>query len=514
MPLSVIGIFFLAMIVLLISSRILYKSFHALLLQGIEQPKKVLIHGAHSGVALFEAILSDPESKYEVVALVDDRSQYLGKLVHRVRVYHPDKITEKFIINKQIEEVIISRPDAGSIELLNIANKYLDLHLKVKTIPYIHNWIEDDINVSQIKEFNIEELLERRPIKIENPAIQSDVQDRIVMVTGAAGSIGSEIAKQVLHFNPKLLVLIDQAESALYDVQQEFIRTGFTNNFIAIVADVRDRLKMEKYFDTYQPDVIYHAAAYKHVPLMESNPYEAIKVNVLGSKNIMDLAVAHKVGKFVMISTDKAVNPTNVMGATKRAAEVYATCLKKMSGDTKIIITRFGNVLGSNGSVIQLFKRQIKKGGPLTVTHKRINRYFMTIPEACNLVLEAGTMGKGGEIFVFDMGEPVLIFNLAKKMIQLSGYRYPEDIDIIITGLRPGEKLYEETLGKNEGDLPTHHKKVKIAQINEVNCDKAKQVFEQLSGYKQLSDTEIVSLLKELIPEYVSNNSIYEELDA
>jgi len=279
------------------------------------------------------------------------------------------------------------------------------------------------------------------------------------------------------------------------------------------VGDVRDVHQMDKYFEKYKPDIIFHAAAYKHVPLMEENPYEAVKVNVLGSKNIMDLAVKYEAKRFVMISTDKAVNPTNVMGATKRAAEIYATYMQKNTSKTKFIITRFGNVLGSNGSVIQLFKKQIKQGGPLTVTHRDIVRFFMTIPEACQLVLEAGIMGNGGEIFVFDMGDPVKIYDLAVKMIQLSGLRYPEDIAIRITGLRPGEKLYEETLGQNEGDLPTHHERVMIAQINEMSPEIVLDNINALKDYKNLTDLQIVQILKTMIPEYVSNNSIFEKLD-
>jgi FlaA1/EpsC-like NDP-sugar epimerase len=389
----------------------------------------------------------------------------------------------------------------------------LDLGLKVKTVPYINQWINNEsINLNQIKELNIEELLSRSPIKIDNPVIKNDIHNKVVMITGAAGSIGSEIATQVILYKPKQLILIDQAESALYDIQQDFLRKSY-DNFIAIVADIRDKNIMAEYFSTYKPEVIYHAAAYKHVPLMEENPYEAIKVNVFGSKNLMDLAVANNVHKFVMISTDKAVNPTNVMGATKRAAEIYATCLQAHISTTKFIITRFGNVLGSNGSVIKLFQKQLKQGGPLTVTHKKITRFFMTIPEACNLVLEAGTMGDGGEIFVFDMGEPVRIYDLAVKMIQLSGYHYPEDIEIKITGLRSGEKLYEEVLGNDEGDLPTYHEKVKIAALKEVDCQEFLTKLKDLEHYKKMSNFEIVKILKEMIPEFISNNSIYSKLD-
>ncbi len=513
-PLSVIGINFFVSVFLLIFSRIVYKSFYYKIQTHLTQPKRILIHGAEFGKAVFDAILADLHPKYEVAGFVDDRNEYLHKLIHRVKVYHPRHIDARFIEKNEIEEVIISQPEADSIQLLDISNKYLAAGLKVKTIPYIDQWIDNDkLNINQIKELKIEDLLNRTPIKIDNPVLQEEINGKVVMITGAAGSIGSEIATQVMFFKPKLLILIDQAESALYDLEQDFIRTGYKGNFIPIVADIRDQFKMEEYFNRFQPRLIFHAAAYKHVPLMEANPYEAIKINILGSKNIMDLAIKYQVDKFVMISTDKAVNPTNVMGATKRAAEMYATCLQRESKHTKFIITRFGNVLGSNGSVLQLFKKQLKLGGPLTVTDPDITRYFMTIPEACNLVLEAGTMGQGGEIFVFDMGEPVKIYDLAVKMIQLSGYKFPDEIDIKIIGLRPGEKLFEETLGKNEGDLPTHHPKVKIAQINQTDCKQVFELIRKLQPINKLSIEEMVRILKKMIPEYISNNSEFDKLD-
>jgi FlaA1/EpsC-like NDP-sugar epimerase len=514
MPLSVIGINFFVMVFLLVVSRVIYKGFYYYLKDHLKQPQKILIHGANTGQAVYNALQTDDNNKYEVLGFVDERAQYKNKLIDRIRIYHPKKITDSFITDKQIDAIIISKPEATPIELLDIANKYLDLGVKVKTVPHINQWIDNKISVSQIKELNIEELLNRASINIDNPEIKNEIQNSVVLVTGAAGSIGSEIALQVIGLQPKKLILLDQAESALYDLQQDFIRKGFdTDIFTAIVGDVRDVNRMNAYFNKFKPEIVFHAAAYKHVPLMEENPYEAVKVNVLGSKTVMDLAVKYETKRFVMISTDKAVNPTNVMGATKRAAEMYATCAQKNTDKTKFIITRFGNVLGSNGSVIQLFKKQIKQGGPLTVTHRDIVRFFMTIPEACQLVLEAGIMGKGGEIFVFDMGEPVKIYDLAKKMIQLSGLRFPEDIDIKITGLRPGEKLYEETLGQNEGDLPTHHDRVMIAQINEIPKDVILNSIDELKKYQELTDLQIVQILKTMIPEYISNNSIFEKLD-
>jgi FlaA1/EpsC-like NDP-sugar epimerase len=334
----------------------------------------------------------------------------------------------------------------------------------------------------------------------------------VVFITGAAGSIGSEIARQVASFNAKKFVLIDQAESPLYELQQEFVQNGVLN-FVAEVADIRDENRMQQLFSTYKPHFVFHAAAYKHVPLMEENPYEAIRVNVCGTKRLADLALLHKVAKFVMVSTDKAVNPTNVMGATKRVAEMYISCLAN-SGKTKFITTRFGNVLGSNGSVIPLFKKQIETGGPISVTHKDITRFFMTIPEACQLVLEAGIIGSGGEIYVFDMGESVKIYDVAIKMIQLSGLKFPEDIDIKISGLRPGEKLYEELLANDENTLPTYHDKIMIAKVAELNTEQIKQQIEGICcASNQVSNLELVTQIKKLVPEYISNNSVYEKLD-
>ena len=340
-----------------------------------------------------------------------------------------------------------------------------------------------------------------------------EYDNQIIFITGAAGSIGSELARKVSEYRYKKLILIDSAESSLYNIEQEFNRNGKVN-FDAIVGDIRDHNRMEQLFDLYKPKIVFHAAAYKHVPLMENNPYEAVSVNVIGTKNIASLSVKYNVNKFVFISTDKAVNPTNVMGATKRIAELYVNCLQGQR-QTKFITTRFGNVLGSNGSVIPLFKKQIENGGPLTVTHKDITRYFMTIPEACQLVLEAATMGNGGEIFVFDMGKTVKIFDLAVNMIILSGLRYPEDIDIKITGLRPGEKIYEELLADGENTKPTYHEKIMIAKTKQLDINDIELKIERLcSANIKMQNLEIVSLMKEIIPEYVSNNSKYEVLDS
>jgi len=362
------------------------------------------------------------------------------------------------------------------------------------------------------KDFSIEAIFGPPGFTKSSEHVIKECDNKTVLITGAAGSIGSEITHQVTHFKYHKIILIDQAESDLYDLQQELCQKNHPNIY-AIVADIRNKNRLSKIFKEQQPDIVFHAAAYKHVPLMEDNPYEAIQVNVLGTKNVSDLALDFKVEKFVMISTDKAVNPTNVMGATKRVAEMYINCLNQ-EGYTKFITTRFGNVLGSNGSVIPLFKKQIENGGPLTVTHKEITRYFMTIPEACLLVLEAGAMGHGGEIFVFDMGPSMKIYDLALNMIRLSGLRYPEDIAIKITGLRPGEKLYEELLSDKELTLETYNEKIKIAKVPEVDCEIIRDRLEVLATLKNAEATALVAVLKEIVPEYVSNNSVFEALDA
>ncbi len=512
-PLSVVGFNFFVSTFLLIGSRVFYKSIYYYLIFNSKHSKNALIYGANSGATTYDILISDRDNSYNIIGFVDDRKQFIHKKIHRKNVYSLDEIDSEFVKYNKIEEIIISKPEASPLELLDLANKFIDIGLKVKTVPHIDKWTQGAFKTNEIKDVNIEELLNRIPIKIDNPKIKKELKNKTVLITGAAGSIGSELANQIAQYNPEKLILLDQSESPLYDLQQDFIRKKFIGDFKFIVADITDRYKIEEYFDKYRPDMVFHAAAYKHVPLMEENPYEAVKVNVLGSINIMKLAVKYKAEKFVMVSTDKAVNPTNVMGATKRAAEIYASCIQKKYLETSFITTRFGNVLGSNGSVIPLFKKQIQSGGPLTVTHKEIKRFFMTIPEACQLVLEAGCMGNGGEIFVFDMGEPVKIYDLAIKMIHLSGKSFPDEIDIKITGLRPGEKLFEETLGKEESDLPTYHEKIKIANIPNPECKKVDELINKFSLIHQMNPIEIVSLLKELIPEYKSNNSIYEKLD-
>jgi FlaA1/EpsC-like NDP-sugar epimerase len=392
-----------------------------------------LIYGAgEAGIITYGALNRDRQNNYDIMGFIDDDPNKINKKIDRIKIFSFSKINAKYIDRYDIAEVIISTQKIKPSRLLEITDQLLALNVKVKIVPPLVTWIDGDLKANQIKQVNIDDLLDRKQIFIDNPIVQREVKGQVILVTGAAGSIGSEISRQIASYDVQHLVLVDQAESALYDLQQELHQKGL-QNFSALVADVRDEKRMREIFEQFRPQKVFHAAAYKHVPLMEDSPYEAVKINILGTKNIADLSIKYKVDRFVMISTDKAVNPTNVMGATKRVAEMYISCVSKQQKKTKFTTTRFGNVLGSNGSVIPLFKKQIDHGGPLTVTHKDITRYFMTIPEACRLVLEAGTMGEGGEIYIFDMGKSVKIFNMAKRMISLSGLKYPENIDIKIT---------------------------------------------------------------------------------
>ena len=384
---------------------------------------------------------------------------------------------------------------------------------KVLNVPPVTNWINGELSFKQIKKVQIEELLEREPIQLDKEDIQLQLTGKVILVTGAAGSIGSEIVRQLIRFHPKNIILLDQAESPLYDMEMELHDKYKLQPYEIVMGDIRNKERMENVFRTFHPQIVFHSAAYKHVPMMENNPSESILTNVLGTKTIADLSVEYKVEKFVMVSTDKAVNPTNVMGASKRIAEIYTQSLNKTSA-TKFITTRFGNVLGSSGSVIPRFRQQIESGGPVTITDPEITRYFMTIPEACQLVLEAGTMGKGGEIFIFDMGDSVKIYDLAVKMIKLSGLVLDKDIRIVYTGLRPGEKLYEELLADHENTLPTHHNQILIAKVKEYDFDSvSNSINDLITLFDKQDNNSIVKKMKELVPEYKSNNSIYVSLD-
>lgn len=512
-PGSIIYIHLLLNVAAIVGFKLVIKSLYNTLTNDYVPTKNVLIFGAgNSGMITYDAISKDPNNSYRVIGFIDDNESKVGKKINLLPVYNLKRITRDFISKNAVEEVIVSIQKIDSPRLLQITGHLFDLGLHVKIVPPVQTWIDGDLSIGQIKKVNIEDLLGRDPICITNPALIDEYENKVILITGAAGSIGSEISRKISLYKYKKLILLDNGESALYDLQQEFRQRGL-ENIEAIIADVRNRSRIDQIFNLYKPKIVFHAAAYKHVPLMENNPFEAVNVNVTGTKNVVDVAIKHSTDKFVLISTDKAVNPTNVMGATKRAAELYVTCLKE-KGHTKFITTRFGNVLGSNGSVIPLFKKQIAKGGPLTVTHKDITRYFMTIPEACQLVLEAAAMGNGGEIFVFDMGEPVKIFNLATNMIVLSGLKYPDDIDIKITGLRPGEKIYEELLADGENTTKTYHEKIMIAKSRPIDNINVEKQIDKLTNFNSVTQPlEIVAVIKQLIPEYKSNNSTYEVLD-
>jgi len=388
-------------------------------------------------------------------------------------------------------------------------------------VPPSDKWINNELDDTQLKDINIEQLLDREVINIKNESIAREVKGKKILVTGAAGSIGSEIARQLIKYNPAVIILCDNAETPLHELLLTFNASDAVKSFI---GDIKDRVRMEQIFEIYEPEIIYHAAAYKHVPLMEEHPSAAIVNNVMGTQILAELAVAYGVDKFVMVSTDKAVNPTNVMGASKRIAEIYtqsyhkhlraASGINNLVNTTKFVTTRFGNVLGSNGSVIPRFQKQLEKGGPITVTHPEITRYFMTIPEACQLVLEAGAMGKGGEIFVFDMGKPVKIVDLAYKMIRLAGKVPEADIQVVYSGLRPGEKLYEELLNNSENTLPTYHDKILIAKVREYDFAWVQsEVAELVRLAKKHIAIDTVVKMKEIVPEFISNNSSFEKLD-
>ena len=513
-PLSIIIIHSLISFVILTASRYVFKTSYASLTSQFKRTKNILIYGAgQSGILTYNALSNHSYSSSKVVGFIDDDKKKIGKKINGVRVFDRRVLNDFFLAKNDIREIIFAIHNIEPTKLREMLDGLIEYPVKVKKVPPVEIWIDGEFKVSQIKQVQIEDLLNRTPIHIKKSKVSQQLSGKTIMVTGGAGSIGSEIVRQICKYDYHRLIIIDQAESALYDLQQELKQQGY-HNFVPFVADVRDKKRMTQYFEEFSPDMVYHAAAYKHVPLMEYNAYEAVRINIQGTRNIADLAQDYGVEKFVFISTDKAVNPTNVMGATKRIAEMYISC-KHQEGKTKFITTRFGNVLGSNGSVIPLFRKQIEKGGPLTVTHKDITRYFMTIPEASQLVLEAACMGKGGEIFLFDMGESVKIYELAKNMIKLSGLRYPEDIDIKITGLRPGEKLYEELLANGENTLPTYNEKIMISKVRELDYATIRKGIEDLCAANSIyfEPEKIVELMKGIVPEYISNNSSFSQLD-
>ncbi|MEE0923435.1 MAG: nucleoside-diphosphate sugar epimerase/dehydratase [Paludibacteraceae bacterium] len=509
--------------VLLFCLRVGVKTIYETLQQTQSSPKVVIYGTQTAGLAIAKMLRSAGNTPYRPIAFICTEDQRYGYEIAGLPVRPINDRLFAWMEKANIHHVIVSPLKMREINPAKDLQIFIDHNIRILTTPYFTQFDNaEDVDIQRIGRIDsirIEDLLERPKIEINTDNVQQILQDKVVLISGAAGSIGSELVRQVQHYAPRAIVLVDIAESPLHDLSLDLQHQYPNTRFIPIIADVRNRDRIESIFNETRPDVVYHAAAYKHVPLMENYPGEAIQANVLGTKNMADIAVKYKVERFVMISTDKAVNPTNIMGASKRIAEIYVQSLfRKLQSEkndcTKFITTRFGNVLGSNGSVIPYFQKQIAAGGPVTVTHPNIIRYFMTIPEACCLVMEASTLGNGGEIFIFDMGQPVKILDLARNMIRLAGYAPEKDIPIVFTGLRPGEKLYEELLNQKETTLPTDNKKIMIARVREFDFDVVSKQIDTLieTSYSNKPFT-IVKQMKQLVPEYISNNSIYEQLD-
>lgn len=492
----------------------------------VEDKKKLIsamIYGSDANaISIANALKTEIPSRFQLRGFIDKYNQNkTSKSILNLPIINQSKKISVILRSLKADALIIAEKSLTKEEIIAIVEECLEFNLKVFTVPLITNWEDEKQISSKVKSFEIEDLLDRKPIVLDTQGISRQIEGKVVMITGAAGSIGSEITRQVISFKPRKIIILDQAETPLHNLSLEI--KPIINKVIlrSVLTDVRNIAALESVFEKYQPNVVYHAAAYKHVPLMEENPSQAISTNVLGTKNLADLSLKYGVESFVMVSTDKAVNPSSVMGASKRIAEKYVQTLNDSSNvatkvtRTKFITTRFGNVLGSNGSIVPLFSKQILQGGPLTITHPDIIRYFMTIPEACQLVLEAGAMGKGGEIFIFDMGQPVKIIDLAKKMIRLAGFVPYKDIDIKIIGLRPGEKLYEELLNDSSKTIATHHDKIMIAQEMQGDYSEIQiSTTELLDNIERISNEEIVLAMKKIVPEFKSMNSIFETLDS
>jgi FlaA1/EpsC-like NDP-sugar epimerase len=522
-PVSVLIIASLAAFFALIFYRLFVKQTFTYLKQGADSSnlRPTVIYGAgESGMVALEAAKRDIKSKMNVVAFLDDNPKKEGKNIDGKRIYRGIYALEDLVEELGVQDLIISVNDLSIARKNEILDTCLQLNIKVSKVLPVDQWINGDMDAGALQEIRIEDLLSREEIVLDKHEIAYYIKEKVVLVTGAAGSIGSELCRQIAFYKPSLLILLDAAESPLFDIQQEFKERYPSIAVKTVLADVRNRNRLNEIFKDNRPQLVFHAAAYKHVPLMEHYPEESIHTNVLGTKNMADLSAFYQVEKFVFVSTDKAVNPTNVMGATKRVAEMYVQSFNEYLENnhtkfhTRFITTRFGNVLGSNGSVVPLFKKQLANGGPLTVTHPDITRYFMTIPEACQLVLEAGIMGNGGEVYVFDMGSPVKIVDLAKRIIELSGKKVGEDIEIQFTGLREGEKLYEELLNDHERVQITHHPKIMIAQVSPNSYHKVRNQIELFAELiEKNNEYDLVRHLKVLVPEFISNSSRFETLD-
>lgn len=517
MPSLLLVVFFTISFMLMFVFRFLVKEvFHILReFRRSTLKKRILVLGIdEQAIAIAQAIIENSSLPYQVVGFLTQRKDSKRAKILGKRIYDKEKIMANTKESLAIDGIIINKDVMSRSEMEMWVNVFFEKDLQIFKTPSVQRLRDSDLNVN-IKALQIEDLLNRKPIKIENDEVKKMHVGKNILVTGGAGSIGSEIVRQIATLNPELIVVLDQAETPLYEIELE-MREKFPGiNFKFVMIDIANYFRLEQLFDLYNFSMVYHAAAYKHVPIVEENPHEAIMTNVMGSKNVALLASQYKTNRFVMVSTDKAVNPTNVMGATKRTAELFVQSLQNIEGNkTKFITTRFGNVLGSNGSVIPLFKRQIEHGGPVTITHPEIVRYFMTIQEACELVLQAGTMGVGGEVFVFDMGEPVKIIDLARRMIKLSGFEPDIDIKIIFSGLRPGEKLYEELLTDHARNLPTPNEKIMVSKDPDMDYEDINRLVMALSeALRKKEKFEVVKILKNIVPEFKSNNSVYQMLD-
>jgi FlaA1/EpsC-like NDP-sugar epimerase len=512
-PFSIIVIEFITVIFAMVTFRVVVKIAYLEMVSPTGEKTKVIIYGAgEAGIIAKRALDRDVGTRYKVVALMDDDPSKWDKKIEGITIQGFDKL-EGLLHNMDVEHLIIAIQNLKPAKKQAIVDVCLKYNTRVFTVPPVSTWINGELSFNQIRKVRIEDLLERDEIKLNIDEIAREIEGKVIMITGAAGSIGSELVRQIMVFKPENIVLIDQAESAMFELEIEFNDKYPGLRFELAIADICNATRMENAFRTFRPQLVYHAAAYKHVPMMENNPAEAVHTNVKGTKILADLSVQYGVEKFIMISTDKAVNPTNVMGASKRIAEIYVQSLnhKKV---TRFITTRFGNVLGSNGSAVNIFRNQIEKGGPITITHPDIIRYFMTIPEACQLVLEAGSMGNGGEIYLFDMGKPVKIIDLAQRMIQLSGLEAGKDIEIKYTGLRPGEKLFEELLNDGENTLPTHHPQIMIGKVRMYDLSEiGSHITALINLVEQQDNNAIVGKMKEIVPEFISRNSVFEKLD-
>lgn len=515
-PFSTLVIAWMASAIFLISYRMLVKIVFSYYTRSSIRYSNALIFGAgKSGQITRQIFENAPNSSVRIIGYLEDDFNKVGKVLNGVKIYPANGNLVSLIESLNIKEMIISVQNLSVTRKSELVDTCIKLGVKVKHVPPVYRWTRGELSAGQIKEVKIEDLLGRESIKLNNYYVNKELKNKRIFITGAAGSIGSELVRQVALYSPSMIILLDQWESGLFDIENELFRSNPDCVIYSKILDITNERRLSAIFSEFKPDIVYHAAAYKHVPLMESNPSEAILCNVGGTKFMADLSVEFEVEKFVMVSTDKAVNPTNVMGASKRIAEIYCQSLSKHQNTTNFITTRFGNVLGSNGSVILRFRKQIENGGPVTVTDPEVSRYFMTIPEACQLVLEAGAIGKGGEIYIFDMGESIKIDHLAKKMIKLSKLKLNKDIQLIYTGLRKGEKLVEELLNTGEDTLPTHHPKIMIAKVKEYEWDIVSKSTQALIDLFDSQDNDaIVSSMKKMIPEFQSSNSEFEKLDS